>query len=128
MSAARLDGCATIIGVADAAASGRFYVDVLGFELRAEAGASYALLARDGAAVVLTGGANAEALKATRENVATYIWVEDLDALWAELRGALLALPEGRVRAPFRQDYGMREFHVKDDDGALIFFGEDASG
>ena len=33
-------------------------------------------------------------------------------------------LPKGRVRAPFNQDYGQREFHVIDEDCTLIFFGE----
>jgi hypothetical protein len=28
------------------------------------------------------------------------------------------------VHAPFDQPYGMREFHVKDPDGCLLFFGE----
>ncbi|MEM1315945.1 MAG: VOC family protein [Pseudomonadota bacterium] len=127
MTRPRLEGAATIIGVADAAASSRFYVDVLGFELRAGGGPDYALLARDEAAVILTGGADAEALRATSRNVSVYVWAADLDALWAELEPRLAALPEGRVRPPFNQDYGMREFHVKDDDGALIFFGEEVA-
>jgi hypothetical protein len=33
-------------------------------------------------------------------------------------------LPDGRVRAPFDQPYGQREFHVLDEDGTLVFFGE----
>ena len=28
------------------------------------------------------------------------------------------------VRAAFNQDYGMREFHVRNPDGFLMFFGE----
>jgi hypothetical protein len=28
------------------------------------------------------------------------------------------------VRAPLEQSYGVREFHVKDPDGCLLFFAE----
>ena len=35
--------------------------------------------------------------------------------------------PEGRVRPPVAQDYGPREFHGLDEDGALVFFGQPAT-
>ena len=35
-----------------------------------------------------------------------YIDVTGIDALFANLRGALGDLPDGRVRAPFDQPYG----------------------
>ncbi|MTI03536.1 hypothetical protein, partial [Roseibium sp. RKSG952] len=54
-----------------------------------------------------------------------YIDVEGIDELYEELRSGLDDLPEGRVRAPFDQPYLQREFHVLDEDGTLIFFGED---
>ena len=53
-----------------------------------------------------------------------YICVENLDALYEQMRPALNPLPNGRVRAPFNQPYGQREFHVLDEDGVLRFFGE----
>lgn len=53
-----------------------------------------------------------------------YIDVKGLDALYQEMKPALDVLPEGRVRPPFNQDYGQREFHVLDPDGTLVFFGE----
>lgn len=125
--APRLEGISPIVPVADEAASIRFYVDVLGFELRHhDAEKGYALLARDAAGLTLLGGADAAALHATATNISAYIWVKDLAALWDELAPKLNTLPEGRLRAPFVQAYGMREFHVKDPDGFLIFFGEDA--
>jgi len=37
----------------------------------------------------------------------------------------IMRLPEGRVRAPFNQPYGQREFHVIDEDSLLLFFGEE---
>lgn len=54
-----------------------------------------------------------------------YIDVEGIDDLYAELAPGLSDLPQGRVRAPFNQPYLQREFHVIDEDGTLIFFGED---
>ena len=124
---AQLEGISTIVPVADTAASISFYVDVLGFELRHhDENTGFALFARDHASVMLVRAADDAALAATRNNISSYIWVRDLDALWAELSPALNTLPEGRVRAPFVQSYGMREFHVKDPDGFLIFFGENA--
>ena len=120
-----LEGIAPIVPVRDVDASLPFYTDTLGFELRSHTPGVYALLARGEAGVALVRAANDEVLTATRNNISAYIWVRDLDGLWAELEGGLRDLPEGRVRAPFVQDYGMREFHVKDPDGFLIFFGED---
>ena len=87
--------------------------------------ARYALVARDEAGVALIGGADEASLNATGTHIAAYVWVRDLDALWRDVSPALQALPEGRVRPPFDQPYGMREFHVKDPDGFLLFFGED---
>jgi hypothetical protein len=45
-------------------------------------------------------------------------------AFYATLKPALDTLAQGRIRAPFNQDYGQREFHVTDEDCTLIFFGE----
>jgi len=57
-----------------------------------------------------------------------YIDVEGLDDLYEAMRHALSKLPVGRVRAPFNQDYGQREFHFSDEDCTLIFFGEAVTG
>lgn len=122
----RLAGIAPIAAVADPAATAAWFVETLGFEQRsADDGNTYRLVARDEAAVVLVGPADAESLAATARHVSAYVWVDDLDALWAALAKRLEALEPGRVRAPFRQTYGMREFHVKTPDGFLVLFGEE---
>ena len=54
-----------------------------------------------------------------------YFDCDDVDAVFAGLKDSLATLPKGRVRAPFDQPYGMREFHVKDPDSCLIFYGMD---
>jgi len=123
----RLTGISPIVPVRDVPETIAFYRDCLHFEVRNEMpDGSFGLVARQGAGVSLVQAADEEVLKATANNISAYIWVEDLDALWAELEPKLLPLGDKRVRPPFTQDYGMREFHVKDPDGFLIFFGEDA--
>ncbi|MEM6421846.1 MAG: VOC family protein [Pseudomonadota bacterium] len=122
-----IEGIAPIVAVADPAATAAWFVDTLGFTLNsADDANAYRLVAREGAAVVLVGGADAESLAATAAHGSAYLWVADLDALWAEVAPRLAALPPDRVRAPFVQDYGMREFHVKTPDGYLVMFGESA--
>lgn len=122
-----MEGISPIVAVRDIAVSVAFYKDTLGFDVRVfSPETQYALVAREGAGICLLGGDDENALRATRENVSAYIWVKDLSGLWAELEPKLTVLPDGRVRAPFTQDYGMREFHVKDPDGFLMFFGENA--
>lgn len=123
MTAPTLQGIAPIVPVRDLDRSLPFYTDTLGFELRHHAPAdAYALVARGEAGIILLGGADDPALDATANNISAYVWTDDLDALWAELAPRL----EGRVRAPFTQPYGMREFHVKDPDGFLLIFGQEA--
>lgn len=121
-----LEGISPIVAVRDLDRTLAFYVDVLGWEIRTREG-DFALVAREGAAVSLLAGDDPAALAATAHHVSAYIRVRDLGTLWGELAPALATLPEGRVRAPFTQAYGMREFHVKDPDGFLIFFGEPAT-
>lgn len=102
-------------------ASIAFYTDFLGFACGFSA-ENYAYIHRDGVGLRLI-EAPQEAAKYTPEQ-ACYIDVSGIDELYAGLSPRLNGLPQGRVRPPFDQDYGQREFHVKDPDGFLIFFGE----
>lgn len=100
-----------------------FYRDVLNFDetFRAD---NYAFLRRDDVAIRLVEVSDhVDLTHAEREN-SFYIDVQGIDDLYASLKTALDLLPEGRVRAPFNQDYGQREFHVADEDCTLVFFGE----
>lgn len=122
-----IESAMTIVPVRDVRASIAFYADILGFETR--------FLADDGDfAMVMSGPSfglqllacdDPEALKATANNIAVYFHVKDLDQLYDGMKTKLECLPEGRLRPPFDQSYGMREFHVKDPDGCLLFFGEE---
>lgn len=100
-----------------------FYRDVLGFSLGYQA-ENYAFLHRDNAAIRLLEVSKSVDLSSPDRETSFYIDVEGLDGLYAQLAPKLAKLPPSRVRAPFDQPYGQREFHVIDEDCTLIFFGE----
>ncbi|MBO9435361.1 VOC family protein [Ruegeria sp. R13_0] len=101
-----------------------FYCDRLGFScgFRQE---NYAFLSRGPVAIRLLECPPRDDGKLLGEEQSYYIDVEGVDALYDSLRSGLEDLPDGRVRPPFDQPYQQREFHVIDEDGTLIFFGED---
>jgi len=101
-----------------------FYRDRLGFTVGFLTEGIYAFLRRDDVAVRLVQVSDTVDLHHPERQGSFYIDVQDIDALWAEMQPQLDGLPEGRVREPFDQDYGQREFHVADEDCTLIFFGE----
>ncbi|NJO32948.1 MAG: VOC family protein [Rhodospirillales bacterium] len=103
-----------------------FYRDMLGFALGFQA-ENYAFMRRDDVAIRLIEVDATVDLSLPERQGSFYIDVRDIDALYQSLEPRLRRLPEGRVRAPFNQDYGQREFHVIDEDCTLIFFGEAAS-
>ncbi|WP_415922785.1 bleomycin resistance protein [Tateyamaria sp. SN6-1] len=100
-----------------------FYEGILGFEVGFRAD-TYAFLRRDAVAIRLVQVWDQVDLSHPEREGSFYIDVDGIDTLYAALKPRLDTLPEGRVRAPFDQDYGQREFHVADEDCTLIFFGE----
>lgn len=127
MTAPRIAAALPIVPVRDVAATVAFYTAVLGFEARLVTNDNtFAVVGLDGAGIQLLKSDDPQALKATANNISIYLPVTGLDALYEKLRPKLETLPAGRVRPPFDQPYGMREFHVKDPDGCLLFFGEEA--
>lgn len=122
-----IEDAVAIVPVRDVEASVAFYRDTLGFEARfVSEDKGFGTVIHGEAAIHLLATQDAGALQATANNISVYLWVKGVDALYAQLQPKLDKLPEGRVRAPFDQPYGMREFHVKDPDGCLLFFGENA--
>ncbi|MCB1478433.1 MAG: VOC family protein [Rhodobiaceae bacterium] len=120
---------ATMVPVRDVARSVDFYVLKMGFTVVFQAqDNSVANVHRGPVHIHLQACDDEAVLKVTAENIAVYIEVDGLDALWLELAPRLSKLPQGSVRPPFDQSYGMREFHVKDPDGMLMFFGEEIAG
>jgi hypothetical protein len=53
-----------------------------------------------------------------------YIDVEDVDAMYAELKPKVDATPGGRIHGPVNQAYGQREIMVLASDGDLVVFGQ----
>ncbi len=111
------------IPCSDLSAQIDFYSEVLGFTVGFQAD-NYAFLRWDNIAVRLVEVDKSVDLRHPERQNSFYIDVSDLDALYASLLPKLSQLPKLRVRAPFNQDYGQREFHVADADCTLIFFGE----
>lgn len=125
----RLAGVAPIVPVRRVSRTTDFYTQVLGFTLcDRNAEGTFAYLAREGAGVMLLDLKDASALKATAEFLSAYFWVEGLEAYYHSIRPMLDRLPENRIQPLFRKPDGRAEFHVRDPDGFLLFFGEALGG
>lgn len=124
-SRARIQGVAPIVPVRRVARTVDFYTQVLGFSVvdRNSEG-SFAYLQREGAGVMLLDLKDVQALKATAEYLSAYFWVTDVEDYYESVRPMLDRLPESRVQPLFRKPDGRAEFHVRDPDGFLLFFGE----
>lgn len=126
MGAPKILGLSPIVMVSNIERSLAFYTDVLEFEqLIWNETSRYALLRWEGAMLALIENTSEEARIATSEHTAAQIWVEEIDTLWERLGPKLAALPEGRVKPPHDRDYGVREIHLKDPDGFLMFITQD---
>ncbi len=121
-----IEDAVAIVPVADMDRTVAFYTDVLEFKVNfVSDDKSFGILTHGEAAIHFVQTDDPKVLEATANNISIYMWVKYVDDLYAALKPKFDALPDGRVRPPFTQDYGMREFHVKDPDGCLLFFGED---
>lgn len=129
MSNPVFEDAVAIVPVSNIEQTARFYEDVLGFQVHfMSSDKVFAIIKRERAVIHFLKADDASALQATASNISIYIWINGLERLYRRLEPKLSKLPEGRVRAPLDQDYGVREFHVKDPDGCLLFFAEDNSG
>ncbi|WP_341862529.1 VOC family protein [Gymnodinialimonas sp. 57CJ19] len=118
-----VSGTSPIVPVSDLTTSLAFYTQRLGFTHEVgKADDGYGLVRRGALMVAFVNAADEAALAATANNISAQMWVDDLDGYWTEIAPRLADLPEGRVRAPFDQSYGTREFHIKDPDGFLMLF------
>ena len=112
-----------IVPVANLRSSLEFFVKVLRFEI-GFVQEGYAYIHRDNVGLSLINAASDVDTHDPVRQQSCYIDVDNLDELYEELRPGLETLPPERVREPFDQSYGQREFHVMDEDSLLIFFGE----
>lgn len=93
-----------------------FLVKALGFEVLRHH-PNYAICARNGLSLhLLRAGSDIGQMEC-------YLEVDDLAVVWAQLEPHLEGL---RVRAPFVQDYGMRECHLElPHTNCLLFIGQE---
>ena len=121
-------GTSPNIPVRDLTETLRFYTEILGFQQVIDnPDYKYALVKRDAALIALFQTNDEALLRLTGTQFQAQIWIDNVDAMWDELKSGLLSLPVGRVRAPFNQPYGTRELHVKCPDGFLMLFSQDDS-
>jgi catechol 2,3-dioxygenase-like lactoylglutathione lyase family enzyme len=100
-----------------------FFEGVLGFATRVRMG-DYAYLDREGVGIRILQNHGDDGAPPGNRRFAYYVDVRDVDALHAELRPKLAALPPGDVHGPADKPYGQRELLVLAPDGNLIAFGQ----
>jgi uncharacterized glyoxalase superfamily protein PhnB len=118
--------------VDDVVATADYYRDTLGFRYERFWGdpPSFCMVRRGGVIIMLSQAAAPGAMRPNhladpeRQAWDAYIWVDDADALHAELtaKGAKV------TRAPCDQPYGCRDFDVEDRNGYRLCFGHDIEG
>ncbi len=111
-----------VLRTGDYARARAFYADKLGFVLDEEGGdpARFGIFRRGTAVVFVDGWHGPPTNGAAGWNV--YIHVDDVDGLCAELAAAGVEV----LRGPAETVYGMYEIDIRDPDGNLICFGQDA--
>ena len=126
MAVKDLFGIAPVFNVEDVARATDHYCDALGFERPQLLGdpPTFAMPGRDRSIVML-----ARTEDAARRLTATdlgkpwdaYFWVRDADRLFAELRERGAQIEHEPV---LREEYGNREFALRDPDGHVLAFGQ----
>jgi catechol 2,3-dioxygenase-like lactoylglutathione lyase family enzyme len=101
----------------------RFFTATLGFETLLRV-ADYAYLQRETVGMRILEQSGEDGALPGNRRFAYYIDVHDVDALYAELKPKLDALPKGDVHGPVNQDYGQRELLILAPDGNLLVFGQ----
>lgn len=109
-----------VLEVADMARSLAFYKDKLGFDADTwRDPPTFAILQRGtvSLALVLAQDGN---VAVSRRHWAVYVYVDDVDAVFAEFAACGVALPEHPVT---QTEYACRDFTLDDPDGHMIAFG-----
>ena len=113
--------------VPDIDAAVTFFEDVLGFRAAFRMD-DYAYVEREGVAVRMLQNHGSDGAPPGNRRFAYYVDVRDVDALYAELKPKLDALPAGDVHGPADKPYKQRELLVVAPDGNLIAFGQAIHG
>lgn len=109
--------------VRDLEAALDFFAGVLGFAVTFRQ-PGYAYVDLEGAGIRIMENDEIDGAPPGNRRFAYYLDVRDVDALYAQLKPKLDALPEGDVFGPVDQPYRQRELLVLAPDGNLIAFGQ----
>jgi len=120
LTAPQVKRISPMLAVADMDVTLDFYARVLGFEITLKSPA-YSIVERDGATIHLVKAASAGVVKAVRGHTEIYIEVADIGPLWDHVSQFK---KNYQTRDPFDRNYGMREFHISDPNGCLVFVGQ----
>jgi catechol 2,3-dioxygenase-like lactoylglutathione lyase family enzyme len=101
-----------------------FFVDILGFTRYPLPAEDYAYVYRETVGIRLLENCGNDGAPPGNRRFAYYIDVNDVDALYTELKPRLDTLPDGDVHGPADKPYGQRELLVLAPDGNLIAFGQ----
>jgi catechol 2,3-dioxygenase-like lactoylglutathione lyase family enzyme len=112
-----------VMAVPDLDAGVAFFRDLLGFRVYVQDG-GYAYLHRETVGVRLMDPSITGPVAPGNRRFGVYIDVEDVDAVYAELREKLAAMPAGDVHGPADKLYGQRELCILAPDGNLLVYGQ----
>ncbi len=99
-----------------------FFRDILGFKVWLHF-SDYAYVQRETAGIRLLKNRGNDGAPPGNRRFAYYIDVDDVDALYAELKAKLDTLPKGDIHGPADKPYGQRELCILAPDGNLLVFG-----
>lgn len=114
------------IHVPDIAVAVKFFED-LGFTTYFRLD-DYAYVQRETAGVRLLQTCGDDGAPAGNRRFAYYIDIEDIDALYQDLKPVLDAMPKGDVHGPADKPYNQRELCILAPDGNLLVFGQSIGG
>lgn len=123
MATPSISGTSPIVAVRDVKASVTFYETCLGFTRELfNPDHGYALVRKDNLMLSFIQASDEGALNATANNVSAQLWMDDVAGYWDEIKDRFTDHPDLTPSAPIDRDYGVRELHIKDPDGFLMFF------
>jgi catechol 2,3-dioxygenase-like lactoylglutathione lyase family enzyme len=99
-----------------------FFRDILGFKVWLSF-SDYAYLQRECAGIRILQNRGDDGAPPGNRRFAYYIDVDDVDALYSELKPKLDTLPKGDIHGPADKPYGQRELALVAPDGNLLVFG-----
>jgi uncharacterized glyoxalase superfamily protein PhnB len=112
---------APVLPVDNAVASAEFYRDQLGFQIEFMHGDPpyYAIVSRDNAVTIHF--SEREDTSKKIHPCSVYIFVNDVEAVYEEYKSKGMKM----FSPPEDQDYGMREFELRDLNGHFLVFGQE---